>query len=244
MPELGGIVTALFPALLKILLISINLRPALCNPSLWKYLSADPSTNCSYADTAATSDFMLSDTLANLFHHGLISCKAMFSIQLLLSLVSRGRPVRFCRRKSRRGLRIHYQSPCSVGQQTMVRHECTDERLRQVVKQMPTIGNLHCLRRSCSCRLRIQAGAIAADNLRSRMSTKPFHSAFRTAVRQQIDDLSTFQVAENRAISMSLAPCPVIDTQHPGSLSGRLYHLAAQLTKECRAAGQDAELLR
>ena len=126
----------------------------------------------------------------------------------------------------------------------MVRHECTDECLGQVVKQVPTIRNLHRLRRSCCCCLSIQAGAIATDNLRSRMSTKPFRSAFRTAVRQQIDDLSTFQVAENRAISMPLAPCPVIDTQHPGSSSGRLYQLAAQLTKECRTAGQDAELLR
>jgi hypothetical protein len=89
MPELGGIVTSLIPALLKILAMSIDLGSALCNPSLWKYLSADPSTNCSYADTAATSDFMLSDTLADLLHHGLIFCYAMFSIQPLLSLVSR-----------------------------------------------------------------------------------------------------------------------------------------------------------
>ena len=76
------------------------------------------------------------------------------------------------------------------------------------------------------------------------MTTKPFRSTFRTAVRQQIDDLTTFQVAENRAVSMPLAPGPVIDTQHPGSLSGRLYQLPAQLTKECRTTGQDAELLR
>src|ERR1700739_2695197 len=126
----------------------------------------------------------------------------------------------------------------------MGRNECTDECLRQVVKQVPTIGNLHRLRRTCCCRLGIQAGAVAADDLRSRMSPKPFRSTFRTAVRQQIDDLTTFQVAENRAISMPLAPGPVIDTQHPGSLSGRLYQLAAQLTKECRTAGQDAELPR
>ncbi len=192
--------------------MSIDLGPALGSPSLWKYLSADPSTNCSYADTAATSDFMLSDTFAHLLHHGLIFCQAMFSVQPLLSLGSRGRLVRFRGRKSRRCRWTYYQSPCSLGQQTMVRYECTDECLCQVVKQVPTIGNLDSLRRSCCCRLGIQAGAVAADDLRSRMSPKPFRSAFRTAVRQQIDDLTTFQVAENRAISMPLAPGPVIDT--------------------------------
>src|SRR6266702_2261223 len=155
MPELGGIVTSLIPALLKILAMSIDLGPALCSPALWKYFGADPSTNCSYADTAVTSDFMLSDTLADLLHYGLIFCHTMFSIQPLLSLVSRGRLVRFRRRKSGRRLRIYYQSPCSLGQQTMVRYECTDECLRQVVKQVPTIGNLHSLRRSCGCRLGI-----------------------------------------------------------------------------------------
>ncbi len=224
--------------------MSIDPGPALRDPSLWKYLSADPSTNCSYADIATTSDFLPSDALANPVHDGLIFCQAMFSIQPLLSLGSRGRLVRFRGRKNWRYLCIFYQSPRRLRQQSMVRDECTDECLGQVVKQVPTISNLHCLGRSCFCCLRIQAGAVAADNLRARMSTKPFRSAFRTAVRQQIDDPSTFQVAENRAISMPLAPGPVIDTQYPRSLSGRLDQLAAQLTKECRTAGQNAELLR
>ena len=132
---------------------------------------------------------MLSDALADFVHHGLIFCQAMFSIQPLLSLDSWGRLVRIRGRKSWRYFCIFHQSPCSLRQQSMVRYECTDECLGQVVKQVPTIGDLHRLRRSCCCCLRIQAGAIATDNLRSRMSTKPFRSAFRTAVRQQMDDL-------------------------------------------------------
>ena len=40
--------------------------------------------------------------------------------------------------------------------------------------------HLHTVDREC---LRIQAGAIAGDNLRSRMSTKPFRSVLGTAVR-------------------------------------------------------------
>src|SRR5579859_5180679 len=102
MPELGGIATSLIPAPLKILAMSIDLGPALRDPSLWKHLSADPSTNCSYTYTAATSDFMLSYALSNLVHHGLIFCQSMFSIQPLLSQDSRGRLVRFRGRKELR----------------------------------------------------------------------------------------------------------------------------------------------
>src|ERR1700688_3337321 len=100
MPEFGGIVTSLSPALLKVLAMSIDLGPAHYGPSLWKYLSANPSTNCSYADSAATSDYMLSYTLADLLHHSLIFCQAMFSIKTLLSLDSRDLLVRLRGRKS------------------------------------------------------------------------------------------------------------------------------------------------
>src|SRR5260370_7579611 len=148
MPELGCIVTSLIPALLKVLAMSIDFGPAHYDPSLWKYLSANPSTNCSDADTTATSDFMLSDTHADLLHHGLVFCQAVFSFQLLPSLISRRRLVRFRRRKCRK-YRILDQSPCSLGQQTMGRHECSDECLRQVVEQVPTIGNVPPLRASC-----------------------------------------------------------------------------------------------
>ena len=76
----------------------------------------------------------------------------------------------------------------------MVWHEGADECLSQIVKQVPTVGNLHRVWRSPCCRLRIKTGTVAADDLSPGMSTKPFRGAFRAAVRQQINDLPTFGV--------------------------------------------------
>lgn len=49
-------------------------------------------------------------------HHGLVSCQAMFSIEPLLGLKSRGRIFRFRRMNSERCLWTFYQNPCSLGQ--------------------------------------------------------------------------------------------------------------------------------
>ena len=92
--------------------MSIDLGPAHYGPSLWKYLSASPSTNCSDADTTAMSDYTLSDTQADWLHHRHVFCQAMFSINAQPSLHSRGRLVRLRGRK-RRNYRSPDQIPCS-----------------------------------------------------------------------------------------------------------------------------------
>src|SRR6516162_3822876 len=173
MPELSGIVTSFVPALLKILAMSIDLGSSLCGPSLWKYLRTDPTANCSYTNVAGAGDFTLSDTFADSLHDGFIFRQPMFSILPLFSLVSRGWLVHVLGKKRRRGLRLTCQSSCSLGQQTMVWDEGADECLCQVVEQVPAISNLDSLWQSHSSCLSIQAGAITANNLRSRMSTKP-----------------------------------------------------------------------
>lgn len=62
---------------------------------------------------------------------------------------------------------------------------------------MLTVCNLHSMRRGHLRGLGIEAGAIPAGNLYSRMSSKPFRSTLCAAVRQQIDDFAALQVTEN-----------------------------------------------
>src|ERR1039458_4792012 len=119
----------------------------------------------------------------------------------------------------------------------MVWHEGADKCLAEVVKKMPTVGNLHGLRRGRRSRLGIKTCSIPADNLCSRMSSKPLCCTLRAAIRQQIDNLTAFKVTKNRAVPVPLTPCPVIDSQHPRSVSGRHEHLTAQLAEQCRPAG-------
>jgi hypothetical protein len=74
----------------------------------------------------------------------------------------------------------------------MVWRKGADECFSQIVKQVPTVRNLHRVWRSPCCRLSIKTGTVAADDLGPRMSAKPFRGAFYAAVRQQINDFSTF----------------------------------------------------
>src|SRR5664280_2143091 len=109
----------------------------------------------------------------------------------------------------------------------MMWHKSTNKCLAEVVKNVPAVGNLHGVRHGRRRSLGIQAGSIPADNLCSRVSSKPLRSALRAAVWQQINNLAALQVTENRAVPMPLTPCPVVDSQHPRCMSGRHHHLTA-----------------
>jgi hypothetical protein len=99
-----------------------------------------------------------------------------------------------------------------LSQQTMMRYQSA---LAHIVKKVSSISHLNRVRRGFRRRLGIQTGSIPTDDLGSRMSPQPLRGTLRAAVRQQIDDLATFQVTENRAVATSLAPRLVVDAQYP-----------------------------
>jgi len=72
---------------------------------------------------------------------------------------------------------------CDLYQQTVVWQESGDKRLAQIMKKMPTIGNLHGIRSACLSCLGILTGTIPANNLCPGMSSEPLCSALRAAVR-------------------------------------------------------------
>src|ERR1035438_654908 len=51
------------------------------------------------------------------------------------------------------------------------------------------------------------------------------------------------QIAKNRAITLPLAPCPVINPQHAWTFHRNNQCLAPQLAEKSRRAGRNAELL-
>jgi hypothetical protein len=84
------------------------------------------------------------------------------------------------------------------------------------------------------------------------MCPKPLFRALGATVRQQIDHLAVFQVAEDRSIAMplsnprsndrflgtpDLAPSPIIDPQHPRHLGLIHYRPVTQLPQQSRAVG-------
>src|ERR1035437_7596710 len=85
---LGRIVATLLPALLQILTMLIDHRWAVWVLALWEPSGTDPTAHRSPAKTAVASCLALGDTLANLFHHGLIAYQPPFPLLLLRTLHS------------------------------------------------------------------------------------------------------------------------------------------------------------
>src|SRR5664280_1957671 len=177
---------SLLPALLQILTMLIDHRWAVCVLALWEPSGTDPAAYRSPAKTAVASCVALGDTLANLFHHGLITYQPPFPLLLLRTLHSRKRHGGVGRRSNGGSgrLRLLARGPRRLRQQTMVWHQSADESLAQVVKQVPTVCDLYRLWRGLCCGCGIQAGSITTYNLGSGMVAQPLFRTLLASIRQ------------------------------------------------------------
>jgi hypothetical protein len=89
------------------------------------------------------------------------------------------------------------------------------DRLPEVLEQVEAIGHLPGLRRALASALRVEAAAIPADDLKSRMLAQPPTSGLGRPVGQHVDDLAPFEVDHDRPVAQALLPGPVIDPDHP-----------------------------
>jgi hypothetical protein len=87
------------------------------------------------------------------------------------------------------------------------------QRVAAVAQQMPAVRDLDGVRRAPGGSLGIGAGA---DNGRDTgMLHQPRRQSVGTTVRQQVDNPSALEIAQDRAVVMALAPCPIIHAEHP-----------------------------
>jgi hypothetical protein len=96
----------------------------------------------------------------------------------------------------------------------VVRSKNADQSLTEVPKQMPAVCDLDGMWCRLARSLRIQTCAIAAHDLYTGMSAQPSGCAFGTSIRQQVDHLPLFQIAEDRPVPLPLSPGPVIDPNY------------------------------
>ncbi len=80
---------------------------------------------------------------------------------------------------------------------------------------MKPIGDLLGLRCAFTGGLRIQAAAVATDNLDGRMVTQPLGRTLDAAVIQYVDDRAALEVDHHGPIARRAPPTPIIDTDHP-----------------------------
>jgi hypothetical protein len=81
---------------------------------------------------------------------------------------------------------------------------------------MPAICHLHGSWRPAPCAIGIETGTITRDNLDPWPALQPSGYAVCVAIRQQIKNTITLQIADNRSIPLSAPPRPIVDAYDRG----------------------------
>ena len=94
-------------------------------------------------------------------------------------------------------------------------HRC-EERRAGVLHQMPAVGDLPCLRPALYRRRAVATTTVTSDEFDRGPRRQPGLHCRHLTVGKHIDDPPPLEIADDRAIAMALAPCPVVDADHPG----------------------------
>lgn len=85
------------------------------------------------------------------------------------------------------------------------------ESLGEVFHEMPFVGDLDRLRRSFERSCRIFGRPVSADQLDAWMRCEPSGNGFYRPIRQQVNGHGPFEITQERPITMSTFPGPVVD---------------------------------
>ena len=88
-----------------------------------------------------------------------------------------------------------------------------------ITQKMPTIGYLLCFRRSVPGSTRIRASPIPGDDFNTRMVRKPSRERFLLPIGQQIDNVVRFQIDQDRSVTLSAPPSPIVDAENSRPLA-------------------------
>lgn len=111
--------------------------------------------------------------------------------------------------------------------------------LAEVLREVPAICNLDCLRCACARPIRKRTVAIPTNDGDFRMRLKPRRHGRRLFVRHYLDRLVTFEVDDYRAIAPTFGKGEVINAN--GCCWGGLQHRVALQPQQGRGAGRQAE---
>jgi hypothetical protein len=104
-----------------------------------------------------------------------------------------------------------YCSPSGMAAKT---HLLLDSKA-QILDEMKAIRPLSRLRRALTCSLRVEPASVSAHDLNRGMPLQPSRNARHAPVFENVHDLSTFEIDNDRAVAPRFPPTPVIDTDDP-----------------------------
>ncbi len=79
---------------------------------------------------------------------------------------------------------------------------------------MPTIGDLRCRWSASPGAIGVKTGTVARNNLNAGVTFEPGCDRVGIAIGQEFENATAFQIADDRAIALSLAPGPVINADY------------------------------
>ena len=82
---------------------------------------------------------------------------------------------------------------------------------------MPTVGNLGCLRACTRYGMAVTGAPIASDNFDAGVEGQPRLNSGGMPVWQEVDDPTTFEIADDGAIALATLPREVVDADDDGS---------------------------
>lgn len=92
----------------------------------------------------------------------------------------------------------------------------------EITKQVPTVGDLNGIGCALSYPVSICTRTITGNDLDTRMLLQPSTNRRGLTVRQQIDDVVTLEVDQNRAVAVTASPGPIINSENARSRFSRL----------------------
>ena len=119
------------------------------------------------------------------------------------------------------------------------------EDIGRILYHVEPVSHVHGMRRSPAHAVRIRSSPVAADNGDAGMIDQPVGQRLSAPVGQEIYQLVSLQVRQERPIGSAASETPVIHAQHPrgwGSGKRRLSH-HAQHTVATRSSAAQSELL-
>ena len=108
---------------------------------------------------------------------------------------------------------------------------------------MPPVGDLDGIGRTAATAVGVARPTITGDDFSTGVGLQPGCKAVRLAVRQQVNDGTTFQVNEDRAVTLAALPGPVVHPKHARRRVGRRSSPTTDEAEQGRAAHRRADPL-
>jgi len=229
-PQFGRVVASFFPPSVQICQVRVKQARLACPTlSLWKRTGSQPALAGAGTETYPLGNILYCDPLPPKQTYLVVLLKSRLPVRLTLLFKPRT-----TWRTERQRIVLCLLIIClylllgrnDSGQLLRILSQDLLNGLDEIVNQVPPVSYLDSFRSSRRGPQSVTPRAVPTDDLNSRMLFQPIGQCFCFSIRKEVYYLAKLQVTDGRAVVMSFAKSPVIDSDHPKA-RGRDQPMAA-----------------